>query len=149
MRMNLEERIGLDTPAQAYPDAKTLQYINLRLALLGCPTLGLGGEPGLPDVAGPLLSRHRETARLLANYLSPADWRIQSFLDEYFYDTNVKVRLPSQTFVLDTYGLARILSLPPDKDEFVSEIVRTYRVRQGILHNPSADRRTTQGVFHV
>jgi hypothetical protein len=51
--------------------------------------------------------------------------------------------------VLDSPGLARALSLPPDRDEFVSDIVRSYRLRQGVLHNPASDRRTTQGVFHV
>ena len=50
---------------------------------------------------------------------------------------------------LDSPGLARELSLPPDRDEFFSGIVRSYRVRQGVLHNPVNDRRTTQGVFHV
>ena len=41
------------------------------------------------------------------------------------------------------------LSLPPDRDEFVSDIMRSYRVQQGVLHNPANDRRTTLGVFHV
>ena len=50
---------------------------------------------------------------------------------------------------MDSPGLARELSLPPDRDEFVSDIVRSYRLRQGVLHNPANDRRTTQGVFHV
>ena len=56
---------------------------------------------------------------------------------------------PERTFVLDSPGLARELSLPPDRDEFMSDIVRSYRLRQGVLHNPVNDRRTTQGVFHV
>jgi hypothetical protein len=51
--------------------------------------------------------------------------------------------------VLDQYGVSRALSLPPDKDEFVSDIVSSYRVKQGVLHNPKSDRRTTQGIFHV
>jgi hypothetical protein len=50
---------------------------------------------------------------------------------------------------LDSPGLARELSLPPDRDEFISDIIRSYRLRQGVLHNPAKDRRTTQGVFHV
>jgi hypothetical protein len=29
--------------------------------------------------------------------------------------------------------LARQLSLPPDKDEFSSDIINSYRVRQGVL----------------
>jgi hypothetical protein len=51
--------------------------------------------------------------------------------------------------VLDRYGLARTLSLPPDRDEFVSEYASSYRVRNGVLHNPKADRRTTAGIFHI
>ena len=58
-------------------------------------------------------------------------------------------KLPARTFVLDRHGLARALSLPPGDDEFVSDIVSSYRVKQGVLHNPKSDRRTTQGIFHV
>src|SRR5213075_2715038 len=46
-------------------------------------------------------------------------------------------------------GLARTLSLPANRDEFSSNIITSYRVRQGVLHNPKSDRRTTQGIFHV
>jgi hypothetical protein len=59
------------------------------------------------------------------------------------------VSVPNLTFTLDRPGLAKMLSLPPDKDLFASEYVTTYRVKQGILHNPKSDRRTTAGVFHV
>ena len=49
----------------------------------------------------------------------------------------------------DGQGMARLLSLPVDRDEFSSEIINSYRVKQGVLHNPKSDRRTTQGIFHV
>jgi hypothetical protein len=124
-----------------------IEGINLRLAMTGCPTFGNNGR--LPGLTAPMFSRQKETNRLLATYLCPADWRVQQFLRDYLYDTGVEVRLPARTFVLDSPGLARILSLPPDRDEFVSEILHSYRVRQGVLHNPTNDRRTTQGVFHV
>jgi hypothetical protein len=58
-------------------------------------------------------------------------------------------KLPTRTFVLDRPGLARILSLPIDRDEFSSTILNSYRVANGVLHNPKSDRRTTQGIFHV
>ncbi|HHH13104.1 MAG TPA: hypothetical protein ENJ98_02610, partial [Thiolapillus brandeum] len=58
-------------------------------------------------------------------------------------------RLPNNTFVLDRHGVARELSLPMGKDEFKSEIVSSYRVKQGVLHNPASDRRTTKGSFHI
>src|SRR4029077_10770098 len=51
--------------------------------------------------------------------------------------------------VLDRPGLAGLISLPVDRDEFVSGILNSYRVQQGVLHNPRSDRRTTQGIFHV
>ena len=58
-------------------------------------------------------------------------------------------KLPARTFVLDRPGLARVLSLPLDRDNFASDIISSYRVKQGVLHNPRSDRRTTQGIFHI
>ena len=46
-------------------------------------------------------------------------------------------------------GLARVMSLPPNSASFSSPYLRSYRVPQGILHNPRSDRRTTKGVFHI
>ena len=34
-------------------------------------------------------------------------------------------------------------------DRFSSPHLNSYRVPQGVLHNPRSDRRTTQGVFHI
>lgn len=82
--------------------------------------------------------------------LCPADRRIQDFLHAYLKNTAGKpIEFPVRTFILDRPGLGRQLSLPPDSDIFKSDIVTTYRLRQGILHNPKNDRRTTQGVFHI
>ncbi|HEY3860383.1 MAG TPA: hypothetical protein VGO59_00725 [Verrucomicrobiae bacterium] len=131
------------------PDLSLIEGINLRLALTGCPTFGNGSASSLPGLAAPMFSRQKETMRLLADYLCPADWRIDHFLREYLYGTGVTVPWPKRTFVLDTPGLARELSLPPDRDEFASDIICSHRLRQGVLHNPVNDRRTTQGVFHV
>src|SRR5579872_1269920 len=136
-----------DTPA-GRPGETLIEGINLRLAMTGCPTFGNGGGR-LPGLTAPMFSRQKETMRLLANYLCPADWRIDHFLRDYLYDTGIFPKWPSRTFVLDSQGLARALSLPPDRDEFVYDIMRSYRLRQGVLHNPANDRRTTQGVFHV
>ncbi len=117
--------------------------------MTGCPTFGASNLAGLPGLAGPMFSRQKETMRLLADYLCPADWRIDHFLKDYLYDTGLTIKWPSRNFVLDSPGLARELSLPPDRDEFISDITSSYRLRQGVLHNPAKDRRTTQGVFHV
>lgn len=129
--------------------AKLQTYLNLKLAAIGCPTAQSIEDNGFAGLAESMLAHSRETSRLLSDYLCPADWRIQRFLEEYLYETGNIPRLPAQTFVLDRHGLARALSLPSGSDEFVSGIVSSYRVAQGVLHNPAKDRRTTQGVFHV
>jgi phosphoenolpyruvate carboxykinase (diphosphate) len=86
---------------------------------------------------------------LLSNYLCPADSRIQTFLYDYLQDAVAVPKLPARSLALDRPGLARALSLPPTRDDFSSDIIQSYRVKQGVLHNPKRDRRTTKGIFHV
>ncbi len=148
--MDLEATLGLGSVAQN-PDAerqKLRLYINLKLASSGHETClpGDGGE--FLETARDLLNSYREKNRLLANHLCPVDRRIQSFLDDYL-GAGDAMKLPSNTFVLDRHGVARELSLPIGEDEFHSEIVSSYRVKQGVLHNPANDRRTTKGSFHI
>ncbi len=147
--MNLKRDLGIGVSKDPNPDPNLVRYINLKLAALGQPTGGRQSDAELGDLLDTLLQHSRETSRLLANYLCPADWRIQKFLDGYLDGCTVKPKLPGQTFVLDRHGLARALSLPPDGDDFESDIVSSYRARNGVLHNPASDRRTTKGVFHV
>lgn len=147
--MNLSKAIGLSATPNTGPDKKLIQYINLKLAFIGCPIVPNGEDNEYIDLISDLLQHHQEADRLLADYLCPADRRIQDFLDGYLKAVNVCVKLPNRTFVLDRHGLARALSLPATGDEFVSDIVHSYRIRQGVLHNPRSDRRTTQGIFHV
>jgi hypothetical protein len=139
--------------SQTATQSTLVKYINLKLAALSLPTVGTQGDADFQDVAGAFLSHFRETQRLLTNYLCPADQRIQAFLDRYLENVNTgtpaSAKLPGVTFVLDRAGGARVLSLPPSKDEFISDILRSYRVKQGVLHNPKSDRRTTKGIFHV
>ena len=125
------------------------QAINLRLGLLGCPTAADGSEAAWTDLTAPIFARHREMARLLTDRLCPADQRIQHFLSLYLSEVGPAPRLPHRTFVLDQPGLARELSLPSDGDAFQSELLSSYRLRNGVLHNPANDRRTTKGVFHI
>lgn len=147
--MDLEKTIGLGASLSASTQRRMIRYINLKLAYLGCPTVATELSSDFDDMVAALLSRHQETERLLADYLCPADKRIQTFLDSYFGPSLPSVKLPVRTFALDRHGLARTLSLPVDSDMFVSEIVSSYRLKQGVLHNPRSDRRTTQGIFHV
>jgi hypothetical protein len=129
-------------------DASLADYLNVKLSLLGLPTVGNNGITGLPRLVAPLIAQYREKERLLADHLCPADQRIQNFLFDYLQDVPVP-KLPPRTLVLDQPGMARVLSFPVDRDEFASSILSSYRVRQGVLHNPRSDRRTTQGIFHI
>jgi len=77
------------------------------------------------------------------------DARVQAYLNRIFSAVGAVPRLPLNTFALDQAGLARELSLPKNKDSYTSPLLKSYRLRNGILHNPANDRRTTQGVFHI
>ncbi len=134
------------------PDVRErlVSYINIKLASLGHPIYSREGT-AFVDLASDMLENMRERNRLLSGYLPPADRRIQDFINSYLGDTGLErlPRLPSNTLVLDRYGMARELSLPPDVDKHISPTLTSYRVGNGVLHNPTSDRRTTEGVFHV
>ena len=127
----------------------TNSAISLRLALLGIPVSQGNLDSATASLTAPLLARTREMSRRLSNRLCASDTRIQNFLDSYFEGTDVAPRLPGATFVLDQPGLSRALALPEGEDHFVSEYVTSYKVLNGVVHNPKNDRRTTAGVFHV
>ena len=124
------------------------RHINLRLADLGFTPVAVAGEPALDDSLLKYIAHNHEKDRLLSTYLCPADARLQGFLYEYL-DEVVAPKLPVKTLVLDRAGLARELSLPPDRDEIASPMLHSYRLKNGVLHNPKSDRRTTAGIFHV
>jgi hypothetical protein len=123
--------------------------INLRLAQLGLPLPAGFEDTESAKLARPILDRQRELSRRLADRLCAADGRIQAFLDDYLAETGEPPELPHRTFVLDEAGLARELSLPFDGDSFSSPLLTSYRLANGVLHNPANDRRTTAGVFHI
>lgn len=127
-----------------------IRYINLKLITLGQPHYEDASRE-FTHLTDGLLRNLREKNRILSDHLCPADQRIQDFLDDYLADVelNGEVRLPNDTFVLDKPGLARELSVPVDGNVFKSDITESYRVAQGVLHNPKHDRRTTKGSFHV
>jgi hypothetical protein len=129
---------------------RLIAYINIKLASMGLPIYGREGT-AFVELASDMLENFREKDLLLAGYLPPADRRIQDFLDSYLGNLGMqsRPRLPSNTLVLDRYGMARELSLPPDRHKYSSPTLTSYRVRNGVLHNPASDRRTTEGVFHV
>jgi len=128
-----------------------LRYINLKLAALGQPISRSTADPEFLEIAGPLLRNYHQKDQLLGDRLCPADARLQSFLDSYLRDVcpDGAARLPVSSFVLDREGMARIMSLPATANYFASPYLESYRVAQGVLHNPKSDRRTTQGLFHI
>jgi hypothetical protein len=130
-------------------DPRLLAYLNLKLHEIGQPGVALPGDDGLASFAGHFLELGREKDRALGAHLSPVDQRIQNYIYDSLEEIVPAPRLPAATLVLDRPGLARALSLPPGRDEHASPILTSYRVPQGVLHNPRSDRRTTQGIFHV
>jgi len=127
------------------------RYVNLKLAALGQPPSLATAEPEFMALAAPLVRNHFEKDELFGWPLCPVDQRIQAFLDSYLSDVCPEgvARLPQRSLVLDRPGLGKTLALPPRGDYFASPFLTSYRIAQGVLHNPKNDRRTTQGVFHV
>ncbi|HEY3329370.1 MAG TPA: hypothetical protein VGK19_05075 [Capsulimonadaceae bacterium] len=143
------------TPPPADPAREELvDYIKLRLAVAGWEFADddYRKHTTLPRE---VISHLKERIRLSYGKRSPIEKRAQAFLDRYLADVPdiPPVRLPGlgQTYILDRSGMAEELSLPADGDNFMSDIVSSYRLTngQGVLHNPKSDRRTTEGVFHV
>ena len=136
----------LDLP----PERELIRYIDLKLAALGFSTKR-HVDSDIFEMAGSLLRNYHQKDMMLGNPLSPVDRRIQDFLDDYLNDTCPEgvAQIPGDTFLLDRPGLARVLSLPLSGSTFACDYLQSYRVQQGILHNPRSDRRTTQGIFHI
>ena len=151
--MDLKKQLGLDpdTAAAVQDDQSLLEYVNLKLTSIGQPVFGDLTNSSFFELSQSLLESYQEQSRLLADHLPACDQRIQNFLAEYFSDLDLSEmpHLPNNTLILDRHGVARTLSLPAKGDHFSSDIVDSYRIQQGVLHNPKSDRRTTKGVFHV
>ena len=135
-----------------------IQYINLQLASLGQPTFIDHSDSGtkyananFQSLTEGLVKSFREKSRLLSEHMSPVDARIQNFIDDYLKELEFEkpYRLPNDTLVLNQKNMARELSLPPNGKEFKSDLLSSYRLKQGILNNPAQDKRTTKGTFHI
>lgn len=148
--MASEETSLPDSEGTGAPDVKH-QHINLKLAALGQPTCQVGDDHSYLRIADGLLKHYSRQRRLLSAYRCPADQRIQKFINNYLAENGVQehIELPGATFILDEPGMARELSLPLNGTHFHSDLVDSYRLVQGVLHNPKNDRRTTKGVFHI
>ena len=157
---NLKDQIGFTKtgPAIASPDEENRlrEFVNLKLAARGYSIVGNEEDYPFLDLGRSLIANFQEKTRLLSDYLCPVDASIDAFIQDYLGPEVVadvfpdkKHLVPVGALVAERHGIARMLSLPPDQDEFKSSILSSYRVHQGVCHNPASDRRTTEGVFHV
>jgi hypothetical protein len=151
--MDVQFRLGL-TPDGLPPSHETrqkhLRQVNLQLVASGLPT-DTNGDAYFSAIAGSVMESFRARARLLSELRCPADARIEAFLHDHFKELDLpfKLQLPDRTVILGQHGIARELSLPHQRDVYQTGLLTSYRVRNGVLHNPKNDRRTTQGTFHV
>ena len=150
---DLAATIGFDSEncRAVVPDEGLIQFINLQLSALGQPIFGRESDYPLLRLGHSLTAHYQAKDRLSDAARPPVDQRIEAWLAKKFgeFTGDAPLRVPGNTFTLHQHGLSRALSLPPDADSFKSDIVESYRIAQGVLHNPRSDRRTTKGVFHV
>ena len=149
--MDMLKRLGFEHGRNKVEEPEEMiRVLNLKLLALGLPRYEKADRNG-GEHAEELVLQLRERSRLLRRDLCPADRRIQEILDRHFNVPGMEdpIRIPDEAFHLDRHGQARALSLPPDRDDFRSRYVSSYRVLQGVLHNPASDRRTTKGTFHI
>ena len=151
---DLEEVLGF-VPAQTLNERKAsrdsvVRYIILKLLVNGLP-IPAGFEDNDRLGAPRLLNTFHQRLKRLDSIHCPVDCRIEAFLQKHF--DRVKgcsaLKLPDLALILDRHGLARELSLPHNGDSYSNRYVSSFRVRNGVLHNPANDRRTTVGTFHV
>ncbi len=151
--MEMKKSLGYFPDKASYREAMADldHYIRLKLMSMGYSIARANPDSQFIETANSFFKNYQEKNRLLSEYLCPADHRIQTFLDDYLKDAKLKDRpkLPVHAFTLDQHGLARILSIPHDRDLFESEYISSFRIQQGVLHNPRSDRRTTEGSFHI
>ncbi len=150
----LQRSVGWDRTVASDPAEQELlqSYIAFQMASAGL------SPPDVPSAANSMavfsagiLNSLKEKNRLLTEHRAPVDSRLESFLKAMFRDEigDAPLRLPSRSLTLDRHGMARELSLPVGGDSYKNDLVETHRCLNGVLNNPSADRRTTAGTFHV
>ncbi|MCA9125702.1 MAG: hypothetical protein KDB22_01410 [Planctomycetales bacterium] len=139
---------GAEKAATVSREEQLRDYVHMQLAVSGLVVPQLENTPSIWSSG--VLSNLREKNRLLSEHKAPVSCRIAEFLRKHFQDTPelTPFEMPS-ALCLDHHGMARLLSLPVNRDEFHNELISSYRAFNGIVHNPRADRRTTKGTFHV
>lgn len=152
--MDYETYLGInpETGRNIKLDSAFFEYVNMRLSAFGAPVFGSESSYPLLKLAEPLIENYREFARRNSANLCPTDLRIMNFLRGFLAETlDEREVLPSLpwAFCLERNGVARALSMSADRDYYENSYVKSYKIKQGVLHNPKNDRRTTKGVFHV
>ncbi|MCY4188997.1 MAG: hypothetical protein OXD30_10990, partial [Bryobacterales bacterium] len=129
---------GISDEDRAEERDELRRYVKLRMAAGGL----ISDDAGFAGATASLLAIYREQARLLSDHRCGADRRIEDFLAAHLAKAGGSGRhwLPGRTLVLDRHGMARELSIPEHGDAFHSAYVSSYRVRNGVLHNPRHDR---------
>jgi len=128
-----------------------LRQIQLRMAAEGLIEVPFLLDDELWAVTEDLIEAYQARGLKLRDPLDPADRRIQEFIDSECrrYGVLEAPQLPRRALRLDRQGMARELALPLHRHEFRNEVLESYRLTNGVLHNPAADRRTTKGAFHL
>lgn len=143
----LANAIGLEHTAAGRKRIRASRREAVRLALLAA---GLddaqppGGTARDGDLHQGIVSAFRSKARLLSHVRCPVDARIEAYLNRYLSDLQLDFTpgVPPAGVVLLRHGIARELSVPrPPGNRFESPLLKSYRVRNGVLHNPKATSR--------
>lgn len=130
---------------------KLEEYVTYKLIANGLPFPSVLDEKDDGLGVEAIMTSVNQRLQRLDDVVAPIDQRIEQFLEKHFADVSPRkpMRLPRRSVNLDRHGLARTMSLPFGGDEYSNASVSSYRVRNGVLHNPLHDRRTTKGTFHV
>ena len=133
-------------------EAELVQYIDLKLAALGHPTARLADGDFLA-IARPLLRNYppeRFDAGQSAVPGGPAHSEFPGQLFEEMCARTAPRNCPANTFRAGSGRAgARDVAAAARRHFHFAVSEQSYRVPQGILHNPKSDRRTTQGIFHI
>ncbi len=149
----LKTKIGFSNGSNVIPPLEEMvAKINFKLKLADLPTYEKELSQDEIKNGHALLGEYQDQLKLLLHSShSPIETRLQNFIYKHFpvKEWGKKHQLPQKKIHLDSHGQARTLSLPPDKDFYKNEYVDSYRIQQGVLHNPINDRRTTKNSFHI
>jgi hypothetical protein len=146
-----ESRTVLPTPEEILPVIKLKLMATGVLPKATRNGAAVAGEAAFEAHTADLIRKIQQKFRGFPQPLCPPDARIQAWLDRTLGDVKLPgpLALPSRTLHMDFHGLARTLSLPAEGDTFKTPLLSSYRLLNGVLHNPATEKRTTKGTFHV